>query len=255
MNNDIFKNKQIKIIGYITIILWLAVGTKYIVQQLFKEEVQITEAFMKANLEEVESHLEIIVEHSQHIIKESDKLNIIYYIAKLIGLEISEEISYYEEKDLSEYYVKKTGDLASALIKVSTIADNENVKNFVIIRLNIIDNVNLIDSFKNVIIEGLNDIGIKEHQISLEYEGVYQGSLEQEKVDDIVEGIINNLHGIKILEHKELDMHIVYGYTGLIDEYIKASNQRINIQLAFRYNQDNDTTRVYFASPFLNHSY
>lgn len=50
---ETFSKKQIKTILYIASALWLALGTQYMVNRIFKEKVKITEAFVKIELEEM----------------------------------------------------------------------------------------------------------------------------------------------------------------------------------------------------------
>jgi len=253
--NEIFSKKEIKTILYIASALWLAFGTQYMVNRVFKEKVKITEAFVKMELEEMESTVEIIVKHSDYIISESDKLNIIYQIAKTINLNLDDGIEVSEIDNQTVYYVDKKAKNANTQIKVATFKDNNTINNYIIVRLTLLNDMSNIDKYKELLNDVFKEMGLKEQQISLEYTGSYNGVLAQREKERIAFDIIKDLQGTKVLEHDEENMYILYGYTGLIGEYVKSSGNRINIQVVITYDKETNKTKVYFATPFLNHSY
>lgn len=59
----------------------------------------------------------------------------------------------------------------------------------------------------------------------------------------------------KVSETVIEDMENVYGYTDKIQNSVSVEQQKINIHIAFAYEEEQNKTRLYLATPFLNTDY
>ena len=256
---QIFSLKRTKATLYAVAVLWLAVVTQMVVNRVFQEEFKITQAFIKTNTEEMESGLEVIAEYKKEFLSEQDKKNLIVQLADSIGLNIDEEIKVTKEGHRSEYSYQKRAKSATSEIKFISIEQEVNdivvMKHYITVRLNIIQSVESIDKYKNTIIRTLENLGVTDKQVTLYYTGVFDGKLTKREMNEIASFMIDELQGTSALEYYENDLYTVYAYTGLINEYVVSAGCKVNIQIAFTYNEVNDKTKVYLATPILNQSW
>lgn len=73
-----------------------------------------------------------------------------------------------------------------------------------------------------------------------------------EEKENMARILVKELQGEIAFDYWQGDSYTVYAYTGLIDEYIEFVGCKINIQIAFTYDEQTDKTRIYLASPIIN---
>lgn len=240
-------------------VLWLAVATQVVVNRVFKEEFKITEAFVKINTEEMQSNIEVMAEYKADFLSENEKKDFIKYFANAIGLTIDREITVLKEGNRSEYSFCKMAKRATSEIKVISKEQEENsviqMKHYFIIKLTILDGITSMDRYRNLIEDALKDVGIDNKQITLQYEGNYEGILDLEEKSNIATLLVDELKGEIAVEYDEGDLYSVYAYTGMLNEYIVSMDSKINIHIAMTYNELTNKTKIYLATPILNESW
>lgn len=252
---SIFTVKRIRITLYITAVLWVAVATQVTVNKAFREELEITEAFIKSDTEEMQSSLEIIAEHNPENFDERAKKDMIRKLAASIGLTIDEGIKVWEEDDRSEYYYFKQAKQATTELKVISIRQEDDTKHYIIARLSLKQGIRSIDSYKKALEAALKKIGVKEKQVTVKYEGTKEGELTPRQKHEVAELLVNELQGKIALEYDEGDLYTVYAYTGMLKEYVTSMGTNINIQIVITYNELTNRTRIALASPVLIEDY
>lgn len=254
-----FSLKRTRITLYIAAVLWVAVGTQIIMNRVFKEEVQITEAFVKSDTEEMQSSIEVVAEYKSSFLQEEAIKDIIYNLADAIGLVIDDDVTILEEDSRSEYYYYKQAKKAATEIKVISLEQEEdsstNIRNYIIVRLSISDGIQSIDKYKKQLENALNEIGVQSKQITLKYEGNREGSLTTKQKQEISKLLVNELQGEIALEYDEGDLYTVYAYTGMLNEYVTTMGNKINVQIAITYNESINKTKIMLATPILNENW
>ena len=251
--------KRTQITLYIAAILWLAVGTQIIVNQAFKKDFQITEAFVKTNTEEMQSSIEVLAQYGSEYLSETEKKELIYYIANAIGLTIDKEITVQRDDERSEYSFYKYAKRATSEIKVISIEKEEDsvvtMKHYIVVKLTILQSVKNVDHYRNLLNQALGELDIEDQQITLQYEGSIDGELSSEEKSELAYQLVGELQGELVIEYDEGDLYTVYGYTGMLGEYIVSMDSKINIHVAISYNELTDKTKIYLATPILNQNW
>ena len=255
-----FKNivslRRTKITLYVAAVLWVAVATQAIVNRVFQEEIQITEAFIKSETQEMQSTLEIIAEYNSRVLSEKEIKNLIYELANSIGLKVDQDITVWEEDNKSEYFYFKQAKQATTKIKiVSMLQDEDKIasrKNYIIIQLSILKGIQSIDQYKVSLEDCLHKLGAQNKQVTLKYEGSREGDLTSEQKHEIAALLVDELQGEIALEYDEGDLYTVYGYTGMLNEYVTSLGNKINVQIAITYNELTNKSKIEMATPMLN---
>lgn len=251
--------KKTKVTLYIAAVLWLAVVTQVLMNRFFYEDIQISQAFVNTNSGELKSSIEIIADYNKDFLSETDKKALIQYIADSIGLTVDKEISVLREGTRTEYSFGKQARNATTQLKVISLEQKEEsaikIKHYLVIRLNIRDSIQSIDKYRNILEDALDELEIDNKQITLQYEGSFNGMLTTEEKDRISNLLIDELQGTMALRYDEEGVYTVYAYTGLINEYIVSMGSKINIQIAVSYDEETGKSKVYLATPILNQNW
>lgn len=254
-----FSLKRTRITLYMAAVLWLAVVTQVVVNRYFQEEVQITEAFVKSDTEEMQSSLEVVAEYRTGVLSDAEKKDLINNLAEKIGLNMDEDITIWEEDTRSEYFIYKKAKKATTEIKIVSVEAEEDavtqIKHYIIIRLSILQGIKSIDKYKSILEDALQDLDIKNKQITMEYEGSREGNLTSIQKHEIAMLLVNELQGKIALEYDEGDLYTVYAYTGMLNEYVTSLGNKINIQIAISYNELTNKTKITLATPIMNDSW
>ena len=247
--------KRTRVTAYIAVVLWIAVATQMLVNRMFQEEARISEAFVKTNTEEMQSSIEIAGEYRSGFLSNEDKKKLICDLAAEIGLKIDKEISVWEEDTRSEYYFYKQAKKASSEIKVISVEVNEDdvikMKHYIIVRLSISEGIQSIDRYKIILEKAFDELKAEDVQITLRYEGNKEGDMTTEQKHELAQLLIDELQGRIALEYDEGDIFTVYGYTGMLKEYVTTMDNKINIQIAISYNELTNKTRIELATPII----
>jgi hypothetical protein len=247
--------KKTRVTAYIAVVLWIAVATQMLVNRMFQEEARISEAFVKTNTEEMQSSIEIAGEYRSGFLSNEDKKKLICDLASEIGLKIDKEISVWEEGTRSEYYFYKQAKKASSEIKVISVEVNEDdvtkMKHYIIVRLTISEGIQSIDRYKIILEKAFDELKAENVQITLRYEGNREGDMTTEQKHELAQLLIDELQGRIALEYDEGDIFTVYGYTGMLKEYVTTMDNKINIQIAISYNELTNKTRIELATPII----
>lgn len=256
--SNIFSARRTRITLYMAAVLWVAVATQIIVNRMFQQEAQITEAFIKSETQEMQSGLEILAEYQTELLNDSDKKNLIYKIADAIGLIVDDDITVWEEDARSEYFYFKQAKQATTEIKVVSLEQEEDptrLKHYIIVKLNILQGIGSIDQYKKILEETLSDLGVTSEQIMMKYEGCREGDLTSLQKHEIAELLVGELQGEIALEYDEGDLYTIYAYTGMLNDYVTSMGNKINVQIAITYNELTNKTKISLATPINNESW
>ncbi len=251
--------KRTRVTLYIVAVLWVAVATQMVMNRVFKEDFQITDAFVKSDTEQMQSSLEIAAELDKDYLSEEDKRDIIYNLADSIGVIIDKDIEIYEEKKRIEFSFLKKAKYASTEFKLISIEEADGttvkIKHYIIARLNVLDGIKSIDQYKKSLEKAFDSMEVSNKQITLKYEGNKEGNLSILKRQEIAKELVNELQGDIAYEYDEGDIYTVYAYTGMINEFVITMGNKINVQIAITYNEINNKTKITLATPILNDSW
>ena len=86
-------------------------------------------------------------------------------------------------------------------------------------------------------------------------ENEMDGSLSMSQKNIISDKIIESSGGRIVTERRSDSLFTVYAYTDKIDDYVLNGSLKTNLNVAITYDEENDITEVYMATPFMNEDY
>ena len=253
------RNHKFKMTLYIIAVLWVAFLTQVAVHFLIQDEGRIIEAFANTNSNIVESKVEVAADYGSRYLNRKDKEKIIDSIASSIGI-YDYEIEEKKGSNSFEYKAEKkskNGEVFIELISIEKDTDHgtKEIKHYILVNVGIYEDSASIIQYKEVIEDAMKQINVLDYQSIIRFNGVYDGKLTLDEKIKITDELFRNLDGEIISENRDNNLFIVYGYTGIIKEYIKTNDNKINVNVVITYNEETDKTNIYLASPILNEDY
>lgn len=265
---EILANKKMRFLLSIVILLWIAVGAQIVADRLFSREGDILSAFVTTNSGLMESTLEVTADYGNQYLTVEDKNSLISYIATGLGVKTDSEFRTYENENRQEVVFTKQAARAQTTIKVVTLKNTETtdafkqslekkvgVTQYVMVRIVIYEDANNdILKFKDTIEKVYKNLNITENRISetLQLCGAFAGNLLLDTKNKLADKMIDSLEGKIVYENREDELYTIYAYTGLLREYITVNEAKINIQVAMSYDEANNYTKIYLATPIIS---
>lgn len=85
--------------------------------------------------------------------------------------------------------------------------------------------------------------------------GKIYGEIDKGQENKIAKGILKSFQAKEIFNGQNDEHMNVYGYTEILSDYIAIGSDKININIAFSYNEKENITYVYVGSPIVNYDY
>lgn len=237
---------------YVVLFLWIAAGSQLIVNRLFISDQRVMEAFSSTSSNLEKSKLNFIADYGIRFLSEEDKKQLIQYIAKELGLSEPYQIETINENSNHAMIAYKKSKYAETIIEIVT---TEEARQYIIVNLTLYDGDNNILKYKKRLEKSIEKIEIEECQSIVTFTGSYEGRLSNSETKKEIERIVTRLQAKVISESNVDGLTTVYAYTGLVEEYIVASGQPMNINIVVSYDEGQDQTILYLATPILNEDY
>ncbi|BCN32813.1 YwmB family TATA-box binding protein [Anaeromicropila herbilytica] len=245
--------KKIKMIIYIIGVLWISVFAQLMVNTLYKNNNRIVDAFAGTNSQIAQSEIKVIADYGSKYLSRQDKEDLINYIASSIQLKTDNSYKTQDTDTANEISIEKLSKNADTKIKLLSLKGE--TEHYIVIDLNVYDNMKSVMSYKKILEGKLNELKVKDYQTTILFHGYYNGKLTNDEKNQITDELIDNLDAKIVTQNRGSDVYTVYAYTGLIDEYITVAKSKVNVNIAISYNEQNDQTELYLATPVINSDY
>jgi len=252
--------RKAKVTIYILGILWVSVIMQLAVNIFLRPNSNILDAFINTNSKVSSFELEVAADYGKGFLSEADRRELILYIASEIGLHIDDDIVINRKGNDCEVYIEKKSKNAETLIKlVSVELENTNniteINHYLLVRLTIFENLDSLLGYRDLIKETLKKLNAKNIQTNMQVNGNYPGKLTLDEMNEIADSMVTHLQGKIAYANKENDLYTIYGYSGLLDEYVNSVGNKINIHIAINYDEKTNSTRVLLGTPVINGGY
>lgn len=85
--------------------------------------------------------------------------------------------------------------------------------------------------------------------------GKIYGEIDKGQENKIAKGILKSFQAKEIFNGQNDEHMNVYGYTEILSDYVAIGSDKININIAFSYDEKDNITYVYVGSPIVNYDY
>lgn len=244
---------------YIGIALWLVAFIQMISSgfssKQSKEEAIVT-AFADNDFLKTVSTITASGSYKSTYLSEEDREDILLDIAHNLGISNSLVYDSITVDDTTTSSLVRTLDHTTTVLKLITVEkqlSNQEIQQKHIVQAEIEFGNSLESAFyyKDLLKEAFEKTDIYP-DISIHLKGEMAGSLSMTQKNIMIDKIIEGVDGKIVTQHRSDDLFTVYAYTEKIDNYILTGSMKTNINIAISYDEENDITEVYMATPFLN---
>jgi hypothetical protein len=252
--------KKSKYTIYVIGVLWIAVIMQIAVNSMLRPEGNILEAFVSTNSEVSSFELEMEANYGSKYLSESDKKELLLYVANQIGLKVDKEVTVNSNGDESEVYAEKKGKNAETSLKIISI-EKENteglteINHYFMVNLKLFKNMDSVLKYRDLLKKVFRELNATEIQTTMQLSSNYKGKLSLDNMNKIADSMIANLDGKVAYENRKENLFTIYAYSGLLDEYVTSLGTKINIHVAINYDELTDSTNVYLGTPVINGGY
>ena len=205
------------------------------------------------------------------------------------GLGVESEYEYYRERTSGGYTATllKEGADSTLLLKLITVEkeENENLisqQQYISINLKLKDSIKSGFYYRKLIETTMKKLfreneknsddylsgGSERHNYAdnlwLSVKGKIYGAADVERQKKIAgsildgigaEQIFDNEENVGVKDDKSLIMYSIYAYTPDIDDYAAIGSEKINVNIVFSYDEENNITYIHAGSPIINYDY
>lgn len=251
-------SKKVRITIYIVGVLWIVVMSQLLVSRLFMDDKRIMDAFHDTDSNIEESKFNLVVDFGNQYLQNEQKQTVLKDVAKAVGVERYKITTETTKNAVNVKAYEKEKNKNTTIELISLENDNkemESFQNFLLVELKLRENFEDVLKVKKSAEKYVKKNKLKDYQSILKFTGTYQGQLGENAIQGEVNKLLESLQARKVDQIESDNFYTIYAYTGLVDDYIKASGKRININIAVTYNEEEDKTVLTLATPVLNEDY
>lgn len=240
-------------------LLWIAAGIQ-LIQNLNKEdEEKIVEAFNQTNCMDAQSsvHAQAQLNDVYHTKKEQE--TILREMAEELGITGELEVEQESEPGRNVLALIRRAEKAQTILKIVSI-ENEPQENIIETVQYLFADIQLYDKLECAVLykENLERIIRKYDEaatINLEFYGELPGRLQEKERESLKNHLLESISAKVREEHTSDDVYTIYAYTELVDKYEQIKGKTVNVSIAMTYDEINERTCLYLATPLLKGDY
>ena len=242
-------------------------------------ENSLEKVFQNNNIHKADCEIEGYYYLGEKYYGESGSLELIDKIAERLGVNSEYYYDKYRTDTGSVAVMKKEGKSSELELELITTEyqESQNViaqRNYLSVSLDIKDSLESGYYYKKLIEKTIKEIcreesnvdeninkdeevttSIRSRNLYMVIKGKIYGEIDKEQENKIAKGILKSFQAKKIFNGQNDEHMNVYGYTEILQDYVAIGSEKININVAFSYDEQENITYVYIGSPIVNYDY
>ncbi|MCI8513357.1 MAG: hypothetical protein HFI93_01820 [Lachnospiraceae bacterium] len=245
-----------KWMGYAVVILWLAAAVKYIAEPQATGEVRVMEAFTRSDFQEAECGLRLAGYLSGEAYGDAREEALLREVAERLDLKTGYQFQRVETDGTRIVELFKEMPEAKVSIRIVTVnPEREEVRsNYLYVGLDFFQSPASGLYYKEKLEELADEYGM-DTSVTLTLTGVYEGDLNREARNIVSDQLLGAMGAREQEAYKSEELYTVYAYTENWQEHTVINGKKVNINLAFSYDEEQNKTFVYLGSPLILDEY
>jgi len=219
----------------------------------------IAEVFASIGVGEPEGTVESSGTYGEGYLELYKREELLVNIGEELGITKGYEITNTYENKRSETGFFKQAKQGSTTLYFVTLEDEaeDNVittRQYLLARICIEDDLDSVMEYYSMV-AGLMKEYCPDSNTTANLEGSYEGELSLEKRNQITDDLLEKLQAKTVTGNRDMELYTIYGYADWLEEYKLVDGKKININIAITYDEVNDKTLVYVATPIVSIDY
>lgn len=252
--------RKIKSVLYVMALLCVVVLIQLIINRSYQDEGKLIRAFESTKATPVRGKLQVVGNFGDKYMTTEDKENLIDHISSKLGITDPLEKKKVEGDTTISISARAEGPSSETDIEAISITTEEQEKihkttQYLYVTIDLYDGLSSVLGYKDIIEDTFSEVGLKNIDTSLLLTGVYDGKLTLLEKNRITDDIMSQLQAEVVAENRSESLYTVYGYTPNIATSLEMEDKKVNVNVAFSYDEAKEETTLYLASPVVNEDY
>ena len=257
---------------YAAIILWVVGSGVYLAGMERVHSVSISTAFTDSADErqwcELDTYIEGYGKFGVCYLTQEEKEKLVKNIASALGITSSYGLATVYEEEVNTTVLSKNSVNGSVTIKAitqeqqgtdNTATEDEQAydsttesglaaNQYVYVNITVNNNIDCAGSYRELVEGTFDAMGIQGN-VNMNLVGSLEGALNNIEKNELADGLLDRLDAKVVAENRDSDIFTIYAYSKGAGSYITIGGSKINMNIAIGYDEEQDRTKVYLASP------
>ena len=234
---------------YAVIVLWAVLTAVYMTNMGRADKVSISTAFTDSvdgeEWCELDTYIEGYGKFGVCYLTQEEKERLVENIASALGITSSYGLATVCEDEVNITVLSKESVDGSVTIKAIT---QEPQVQYVYVNITVYNNIDCAVSYRELM-EGMFDAMGIQGNVNMNLVGSLEGALNSTEKNELADGLLDRLGAKVVTENRDGDIFTIYAYSKGAGSYITIGGNKINMNIAIGYDEEQDRTKVYLASP------
>ena len=257
---------------YAAIILWVVGSGVYLAVMERVHSVSISTAFTDSADErqwcELDTYIEGYGKFGVCYLTQEEKEKLVKNIASALGITSSYGLATVYEEEVNTTVLSKNSVNGSVTIKAitqeqqgtdNTATEDEQAydsttesglaaNQYVYVNITVNNDMDCASSYRELV-EGVFDAMGIQGNVNMNLVGSLEGALNSTEKNELADGLLDRLDAKVVAENRDSDIFTIYAYSKGAGSYITIGGSKINMNIAIGYDEEQNRTKVYLASP------
>ena len=246
---------------YVLVLIWAAALIQLFISHSINREEKMVEQAMSDGVNNLtESSVKAYAHYSDDELSDEARVLIVRNIAGELGVTSGYELNQRVDGDNHTLELKKYGKHADTKIKVISLVEENKYKelvneNYIMIEIDLKGNAcSMADTYVEELEELYKDLGM-DANTNVYTCSQHPGEMsEQEKKQEISQ-FLESMDASQVELVSFDGVSSCYGYSSNIDQYVFQGDEKVNVNIAFTYDEEQDVTYIHRAIPFIDKSF
>ena len=244
---------------YLVVLIWVVIAVQIIVNKTVKDDDEIVEAFSISNSIPITSSLDAYGLFGEMYLNDDTKENMLVNLAGELGITDGYTIDKESSSELNKTVLIKNGKQGNTKVSIVTVNNEDgegvsNEKQYILISIELNSSPENIMEIRDKVDEIYNDIGV-DNSSNIYLKGSIAGELTQKDKVEMIDSVFDDLEARVVLSNTLDTTYNVYGYTKNEKSYVYQMGEKVNVNMAISYDENENMTYIHIASPFINKSF
>ena len=234
---------------YAAIILWVVGSGVYLAGMERVHSVSISTAFTDSADErqwcELDTYIEGYGKFGVCYLTQEEKERLVENIASALGITSSYGLATVCGDEVNTTVLSKESVNGSVTIKAIT---QEQQTQYVYVNITVYNNIDCAVTYRELVEGMFGAMGIQGN-VNMNLVGSIEGTLNSTEKNELADGLLDRLGAKVVTENRDSDIFTIYAYSKGAGSYITIGGNKINMNIAIGYDEEQDRTKVYLASP------
>ena len=234
---------------YAVIVLWAVLTAVYMTNMGRADKVSISTAFTDSvdgeEWCELDTYIEGYGKFGVCYLTQEEKERLVENIASALGITSSYGLATVYEEEVNTTVLSNESVNGSVTIKAIT---QEPQAQYVYVNITVYNNIDCAVSYRELV-EGMFDAMGIQGNVNMNLVGSLEGALNSTEKNELADGLLDRLGAKVVTENRDNDIFTIYAYSKGAGSYITIGGNKINMNIAIGYDEEQDRTKVYLASP------